>query len=69
METYNQKETEEVGIDITFIQDNQPMSIKGILRRFHFRGKFPQCKLVRVIKDSAFDVVGDLRSDSETYGK
>lgn len=69
METYNQRDMEEAGIDITFVQDNQSMSTKGVLRGLHFQKNFPQCKLVRVIKGTVFDVAVDLRSGSETYGK
>ncbi|MCC8015130.1 MAG: dTDP-4-dehydrorhamnose 3,5-epimerase [Eubacterium sp.] len=69
METYNQHDMEEVGIDITFVQDNQSMSTKGVLRGLHFQKNYPQTKLVRVIKGTVFDVAVDLRSGSETYGK
>ena len=68
-EAYSQKDMEEVGIDINFVQDNQSCSTKGVLKRLHFQKQYPQTKLVRVIKDSVFDVAVDLRSDSETYGK
>ena len=69
METYSQRDMEEVGIDITFVQDNQSMSTKGVLRGLHFQKNFPQTKLVRVIKGSVFDVAVDLRGGSRTYGK
>ncbi len=69
METYSQRDMEENGIDIVFVQDNQSMSTKGVLRGLHFQKNFPQTKLVRVIKGSVFDVAVDLRSGSETYGK
>lgn len=69
METYNKKDMEEAGIDITFVQDNQSMSTKGVLRGLHFQKNFPQAKLVRVIKGSVFDVVVDLRNGSKTFGK
>ena len=69
METYSQRDMEEAGIDITFVQDNQSMSTKGVLRGLHFQKNFPQTKLVRVIKGSVFDVAVDLRKDSNTYGK
>jgi len=69
METYSQRDMEEAGIDITFVQDNQSMSTKGVLRGLHFQKNFPQTKLVRVIKGSVFDVAVDLRKDSKTYGK
>ena len=69
VETYNQKDMEEQGIYITFVQHNQSMSTKGVLRGLHFQKQFPQTKLVRVIKGSVFDVAVDLRADSPTYGK
>ena len=69
METYSQRDMEEAGFDVTFVQDNQSMSTKGVLRGLHFQKNYPQTKLVRVIKGSVFDVAVDLRKDSETYGK
>ena len=69
METYSQRDMMEAGIDITFVQDNQSMSTKGVLRGLHFQKNYPQTKLVRVIKGSVFDVAVDLRKDSKTYGK
>lgn len=69
METYNQHDIENAGINITFVQDNQSCSTKGVLRGLHFQKQFPQTKLVRVIKGSVFDVAVDLRKESKTYGK
>ena len=69
METYSQRDMEENGIHIPFVQDNQSMSTKGVLRGLHFQKNYPQTKLVRVIKGSVFDVAVDLRKDSATYGK
>ena len=69
METYSQRDMEENGIHIQFVQDNQSMSVKGVLRGLHFQKNFPQTKLVRVIQGSVFDVAVDLRKDSATYGK
>lgn len=69
METYSQRDMEENGIDIVFVQDNQSMSAKGVLRGLHFQKNYPQTKLVRVIKGSVFDVAVDLRAGSKTYGK
>ncbi len=68
-ESYNANDMKENGINITFVQDNQSMSRKAVLRGLHFQKQFPQTKLVRVIKGSVFDVAVDLRSGSETYGK
>lgn len=69
METYNKKEMEEAGIHVDFVQDNQSMSTKGVLRGLHFQKQYPQCKLVRAVRGSVFDVAVDLRADSKTYGK
>lgn len=69
METYNQNDMHEAGLDMVFVQDNQSMSRKGVLRGLHFQKQYPQGKLVRVIKGRVFDVAVDLRSDSATYGQ
>lgn len=69
METYSQRDMEEAGIDIVFVQDNQSCSTKGVLRGLHFQKQFPQTKLVRAIKGRVFDVAVDLRSGSKSYGK
>ena len=69
METYNKRDMEEAGIFVDFVQDNQSMSVKGVLRGLHFQKQFPQCKLVRAVKGSVFDVAVDLREGSATYGK
>ena len=69
METYNQKDMHEAGLDMVFVQDNQSMSKKGVLRGLHFQKQFPQGKLVRVISGAVFDVAVDLRKNSKTFGK
>lgn len=69
METYNQKDMEEAGLTMKFVQDNQSCSVKGVLRGLHFQKKYPQGKLVRTISGTVFDVAVDLRKGSETYGK
>ena len=69
METYNERDMEEAGIHVRFVQDNQSMSTKGVLRGLHYQKQFPQTKLVRVIRGTVFDVAVDLRKDSGTYGK
>lgn len=69
MEMYNQRDMEEAGINIVFVQDNQSCSTKGVLRGLHFQKQYPQTKLVRVIKGRVFDVAVDIRKNSETYGK
>lgn len=69
IETYNQRDMQAAGLNMTFVQDNQSMSTKGVLRGLHFQKEFPQGKLVRAIKGRVFDVAVDLRKDSKTYGK
>ena len=69
METYNQKDMAEFGLNMVFVQDNQSMSVKGVLRGLHFQKQYPQGKLVRVIKGNVFDVAVDLRAGSKTYGQ
>ena len=69
METYNQKDMHEAGLDMVFVQDNQSMSTKGGLRGLHFQKQYSQGKLVRVIKGSVYDVAVDLREGSPTYGQ
>ena len=67
METYNQRDMGEAGLNMVFVQDNQSMSTKGVLRGLHFQINHPQGKLVRVIKGRVFDVAVDYRKDSPTY--
>ena len=69
METYNQNDMHEAGLDMVFVQDNQSMSKKGVLRGLHYQKEYPQGKLVRVIKGAVFDVAVDLRVHSKTYGQ
>ena len=69
MESYNLRDMQEAGLDMTFVQDNQSKSTKGVLRGLHFQKQHPQGKLVRVIKGSVFDVAVDLRVQSKTYGQ
>ncbi len=68
-ETYNRRDMEEAGLNMEFVQDNQSMSVKGVLRGLHFQKEYPQGKLVRVIRGRVFDVAVDLRAASPTYGK
>ena len=69
METYNQRDMEEAGLTMRFVQDNQSMSRKGVLRGLHYQKNFPQGKLVRVVRGAVYDVAVDLRRGSATYGK
>lgn len=69
METYNLRDMQEVGLNMNLVQDNQSMSVKGVLRGLHFQKEHPQGKLVRVIRGRVFDVAVDLRKGSPTFGK
>lgn len=69
METYNQRDMEENGLNMIFVQDNQSMSTKGVLRGLHFQKNHPQGKLVRVIEGTVFDVAVDVRHNSPTFGE
>lgn len=70
METYKKSEFMAAGITEEFIQDNHSKSVKGVLRGIHFQKEpYGQGKLVRCVSGKIFDVVVDLRSNSETYGK
>jgi len=67
METYNQNDFKEAGLNMIFVQDNQSMSVRGVLRGLHFQKQYPQGKLVRVVRGKVFDVAVDLREGSSTY--
>lgn len=69
METYNQEDMRREGLNMVFVQDNQSMSRRGVLRGLHFQKQHPQGKLVRVIRGEVFDVAVDLRRSSATFGK
>lgn len=70
-EVFKQKDFQEkTGLIVKFVQDNQSLSQRGVLRGLHLqKGEFAQAKLVRVIKGKVLDVVVDLREKSLTYGK
>ena len=68
-ESWNAKKFKQLGISEDFVQDNQSVSSKGVLRGLHFQNPpYAQAKLVRVIKGSVLDVAVDLRKNSPTYG-
>lgn len=69
METYNQEEFAQLGLTMTFVQDNHSKSGQGVLRGLHFQTAHSQGKLVRVIRGGVWDVALDLRQDSPTFGK
>ena len=69
-ESWSKKIFENNGLDFDFVQDNQSMSHRGVLRGLHFQAPpFAQGKLVRVIQGGVLDVAVDIRANSPTYGK
>jgi len=69
LETYNARAFAEAGIAEQFVQDNQSMSKRGVLRGLHYQREKEQGKLIRVLAGEIFDVAVDLRPDSSTFGK
>ena len=69
VETYNQNDFREAGLDMVFVQDNQSMSVKAVLRGIQYQKEFPQGKLVQAVRGEVFDVDVYLRTGSRTYGK
>lgn len=69
MESYNKNDFYAEGLKMDFVQDNQSMSSKGVLRGLHFQKEHPQGKLVRVLSGEVFDVAVDIRKGSKTFGK
>jgi dTDP-4-dehydrorhamnose 3,5-epimerase len=69
-ESFNREKFLNAGLDLTFLQDNESKSKKGVLRGLHYQAPpFAQGKLVRVMRGSVLDVAVDIRKDSPTYGK
>lgn len=71
IETFNSRDFKAAtGLEIEFVQDNQSMSSKGVLRGLHLqRGANAQAKLVRVLEGSVLDIAVDLRKDSPSFGQ
>ncbi len=70
LETFQaHKYKDEVGINLSFVQDNHSRSVKGVLRGLHFQVSKPQGKLVRVVSGEVYDVALDIRKESPTFGK
>jgi len=68
-ENFSKKEFEKAGITTEFVQDNQSISKKGVLRGLHFQKNYPQAKIVRVVSGKIYDVAVDLRNNSPTFAK
>ena len=70
METYQKEKYAAVGIDVTFVQDNESMSSYGVIRGLHYQAEpFAQAKLIRVVAGRVLDVAVDIRKNSPTFGK
>ena len=69
METWSPSRFADLGLDLTWVQDNHSRSQKGVLRGLHFQNPGAQGKLVRVARGSVFDVAVDLRRSSEHFGQ
>jgi len=69
LESWNARAFAELGIDATFVQDNQSRSHRNVLRGLHYQIRHAQGKLVRVVSGEVFDVVVDLRASSPTFGR
>ena len=68
-ESYNANNFKKLGLPTKFLQDNQAFSKKNTLRGLHYQLKYPQGKLVRVIKGAIFDIAVDIKRGSPTFGK
>lgn len=70
VESFNKSKLKDIIGDHEFVQDNQSLSSKGVLRGLHFQNPpYAQGKLVRVIKGAVIDVIVDIRNSSPTYGQ
>ena len=71
VESYSEQWFKNMGLDINFVQDNHSKSVEvGVLRGLHYQASpHAQSKLIRVTKGSVYDVIVDVRKNSETYGQ
>jgi dTDP-4-dehydrorhamnose 3,5-epimerase len=69
LESWNATTFLELGLDLSFVQDNHSRSARGVLRGLHYQKPDPQGKLVRVVAGAVFDVAVDLRRSSPTFGQ
>lgn len=69
METFNQQRFAELGLQATFVQDNQSRSSKNVIRGLHYQFPQWQGKLMRVLRGAIYDVAVDIRPDSPTFKK
>lgn len=69
VETYNKQEMESLGFFKDFVQDNESMSSRGVLRGLHYQTEHTQGKFVRVVTGEVYDVAVDIRHGSPTFGQ
>jgi dTDP-4-dehydrorhamnose 3,5-epimerase len=69
LESFNEREMRNIGIDAHFVQDNHSRSQRNVLRGLHYQISQPQGKLVRVVSGKVYDVAVDVRRDSQAFGK
>jgi dTDP-4-dehydrorhamnose 3,5-epimerase len=69
LETWNARDYGKKGLNVTFVQDNLSRSNRHVLRGLHFQNPRPQGKLISVLKGEVFDVVVDIRANSDTFGE
>lgn len=69
-ESFSAKKYDDIGIIGPFVQDNESLSQKGVMRGLHYQvGDAAQAKLVRVVRGSVYDIAVDIREGSPTYGR
>lgn len=69
-ECFNKEKFSEIGIETSFVQDNESLSSYGVIRGLHYQlNPFSQAKLVRVTRGAVYDVAVDIRKESPTFGK
>ncbi|PYX36304.1 MAG: dTDP-4-dehydrorhamnose 3,5-epimerase [Acidobacteria bacterium] len=69
LESYNERELAQLGIQQRFVQDNHSYSMRNVVRGLHYQIQHAQGKLVRVVLGEILDVAVDLRKSSSSYGK
>ena len=69
LESFRASWFDDLGLDVSFVQDNHSASSKGVLRGLHYQSQNSQGKLARVIAGEVFDIAVDLRQGSPTFGQ
>ena len=69
LETFHARTYAAAGLPVEFVQDNESLSAKGVLRGLHLQRHRPQGKLIRVVSGEIWDVAVDVRPESPTFGR